>query len=518
MKRNLSLVVLLLLFWVATSSWAAVTGKITGTITDAQSENAIVGVTISVEGTSLGGITDANGRYTILNVPVNTYVLKISSVGYSTLEVANVAVSADLATYQSHAMTPTTTELDETIRVVAENPLVIKDKVSSINIIKRDEILAMPTRGFEELVSLQNSVVRINPNITTQPRGGRESINSAELNLRGGRPSEVAYYVDGFSQQDPLSGTSTANISNNAIKEVTVISGGFPAEYGHVSSGIVNVISNSGTDEYHGTVEVVTDNYFEDLHKVFDQNYYSVDFGGPIPGLEKGHFFASGERRWLKDRNPTSLDGFSVLPYNSLSGWSYQGKIDYEFGPNTKLLLGANGSVDEWREYLHTYSFNIDHTPYYKDENLGINGKITHTFNENTFANISGTFYETKRFRGDGVHRDDLYAYGRPDGNPRFDRTNLFWQNDTTGTVGETVDIVTDGVVRTYITGGDEGHVFDDYYKRSSSYIGFKGDITSQVHDMHTVKLGFDYERHTLRYYRALFPVESYNGLDHYIF
>ena len=514
MKRNLGLVVLLLLFWVATSSWAAVTGKITGVMTDAQTEKPIVGVTISVEGTSLGAITDADGRYTILNVPVNTYVLKISSVGYSTLEVANVAVSADLATYQSHSLTPTTTELSETIRVTAETPLVIKDKVASINIIKRDEILAMPTRGFEELVSLQNSVVRINPNITTQPRGGRESINSAELNIRGGRPSEVAYYVDGFSQQDPLSGTSTANISNNAIKEVTVISGGFPAEYGHVSSGIVNVISNSGSDEYHGTVELVTDNYFEDLHKVFDQNYYSADFGGPIPGLEKGHFFVSGERRYLKDRNPTSLDGFYVLPNNSLDGWSYQGKLDYEFGPNTKLLLGANGSVDEWREYLHSYAFNIEHTPYYKDENLGVNGKITHTFNENTFANISGAFYQTKRFRGDGVHKEDLYAYGRPGGNPRFDRTNLFWQNDTSGTAITTDTLTTDGVVRTYITGGDEGHVYDDYYKRNSWYVGFKGDITSQIHDMHTVKFGFDYERHTLRYYRALFPVESYNGID----
>ncbi len=514
MKRNLSLVAILLLFWFATSSWAGVTGKITGMITDAQTEKPIVGVTVSVDGTDLGAITDANGRYTILNVPVNTFILKISSVGYTSLEVGNVSVSAELATYQSHAMEPATTELDKVIRVTAETPLVIRDKVASISIVKRDEILAMPTRGFEQLVGLQNSVVRINPNVTTRARGGRESINSSELNLRGGRPSEVAYYVDGFSQQDPLSGTSTANISNNAIKEVTVISGGFPAEYGHVASGIVNVISNAGSDEYHGNVEVVTDNYLDDLHKVFDENYYSADFGGPIPGLKEGHFFLSGERRWKKDRNPSSLDGYAPMPSNSLSGWSYQGKLDYSFGPNTKLYLGANGSVDEWREYLHSYRLNYTHSPYYKDENLGMNGKITHTFNENTFMNLSGTYYITERFRGDGVHREDLYAYGRPGGNPRFENTNLFWNYDIDTTEVTTDTLTTDGVVRTYITGGDEGHVYDDFYRRKSEYFGIKGDINSQVHDMHTVKFGFDYQRHTLRYYRALFPTESYNGLD----
>lgn len=524
MNRHVKLAAAVLLCCMAAVSWAATTGKITGVIADAQTAQPIVGVTVSVMGTNLGAISDQDGRYNILNVPVGTYTLMVSSVGYSSVQVDSVAVSADLAAYQDLTMSPSTTELTETIRVTAKSPLVLKDKIGSITIVKREDLLALPTRGFEQLVGLQNSVVRVNPNISTLPRGGRESVNTGELNMRGGRPSEVAYYVDGFSQQDPLSGNSTANISNNAIKEVTVIAGGFPAEYGNVASGIVNVISNMGSDEYHGNLEVVTDNFASGVKSVYDQNYYSGDFGGPIPGLKKGHFFFSGERRWMADRSPSAITDMlpgepTRLPSNSLDGWSYQGKLDYNFGPNTRLFIGANGSIDKWREYLHTYLFNNEHTPYYEDENLGAHGKLTHTFDANTFMNLSASYYVTKRFRGDGVHKDDLWAYGRPEGNTRFDVTNLYWQGDSLGTPKDStvvVDVVNDGdtTAMTFVGRGNEGHVYDDYYKRESSYIGFKGDITRQMYNIHTVKAGFEFQRHSLRYYRALFPVDVFNGLD----
>jgi len=531
MRTKLLLTITLLGCLVAGSVWSAVTSRITGVVTNGETNQPIPGATVSVVGTTLGAVSDENGKYTILNVPVDVYTLRFSSIGYRTLEVSNVSVSAELASFQDHTLEPATEALNEVIKVVAETPMIIKDKVSSISVIKRDELLAMPTRGFEEVVGIQTGVVRVKPNLGPRGlRGQRESTNAPELDVRGGRPSEVAYYVDGYSQQDPLSGNSTANISNNAIKEVSVIAGGFPVEYGHVSSGIVNVVTNSGGSDYHGNAEVVTDNWADGgFKRTYDQNFYTFDLSGPIPGVKKAFFFGSVERRYEGDRAPSAvtedvLPGKPArLPGNSLDGWSYQGKLDYKLTNNVQLALSGNGSIDKWREYLHSYLYNIAHTPYYEDENLGLNAKLTHTLNAKTFYTVSGSYFSTERFRGDGVHRKDIWAYGRPSGNPANDNETLFrlWDNYKIDSLGNQIitptDYITDtvdGVVRTFIGPGDESHVYDDYLKRKSAYWGFKGQITSEVTSEHTIKGGFEFNRHTLRFYEHFFPVNVWNGVS----
>jgi outer membrane receptor protein involved in Fe transport len=143
---------------------------------------------------------------------------------------------------------------------------------------------------------------------------------------------------------------------------------------------------------------------------------------------------------------------------------------------------------------------------------------------------LSGSYFSTERFRGDGVHRKDIWAYGRPSGNPANDNTNLFraWddmnidsvtgaqivtptQTDTVRVYMSSTDTV--GELRTFIVGGDESHVYDDYFKRKSSYFGFKGQITSELNTTHTVKSGFEFNRHTLRLYQHYFPVNVWQGV-----
>ena len=543
MKKKLILSTLVLLCFVSGSVLGSVVGKIVGTVTDAETNEPMVGVTVTVQGTSMGAMTDVEGNYVIMNVPVGTYVLALSTVGYATVEIENVQVSADLASYHDQVMSSRAADLGTTIKVVAERPLIMKDKTTTVDIVEREQLLAMPVRGFEQVVGIQNSVVRMNAGSFGQRQRGQRSAqaNSQELNLRGGRPSEVAYYVDGFSQQDPLTGVSTANINNNAIKEISVTSGAFSAEYGHVASGVVNVITNSGSSEYHGNVEVVTDNVLKDN---FDHNYYSADFGGPIPGMEKGTFFLSGERRYLRDRTPSSKteemhtvqgapfgldtlyeDNPQRLPSNSLSGWSYQGKMDYAFNPNVKLSLSGNGSVDYWREYRQEWALNSDHAPRYEDKNLGLNAKITHTLSAETFYNFSTSYFKTERTRGDGIVFGEYDAYERfyewDDGevddvvNPEFDDYSLFWTPEETITVVANPDTAfvdtTIGGVDTTLTvitvdsvELDESSYYAGYLHQISSYVGFKGDINHQLDDNNTIKAGFDFQRHTLRFFQNL--------------
>ena len=549
--KFLTLLISVLAMLCAGSVFGGVTGKITGEMTDAETGEPMIGVTVAVQGTNLGAITDLDGMYNILNVPVGTYTLVISAIGYATVEVSNVHVSADLATYQSRAMSSKAADLGTTIKVTAEALMVIKDKVASVQIIRSDELLAMPIRGFEEAVAVQSGVVASIQTFRGGNRSNREATNGPELFIRGGRPSEVAYYVDGFSQQDPLTGTSTGNISNNAIKEVTVISGGFPVEYGHVTSGIVNVITQSGGDKLSGTAEVVTD-------QKYDQNWYSATLGGPIPGLEKGHFYGSIERRYMDDRRPSAITSDVLpgspdrLPNNWLSGWSYTGKLDYDLTPNMKIALGGNASIDRWSRYQHSRLFENEHNAYYDDKNHGLNLKLTHTLNAKTFYNLSGSYFVTERFSGDGMHREDIWDYGRPNGNPTADNEKLFrkwddWFSDIQvfdsidPSSGDSVfyDSVTTRMrdtIATYVitdTGtvngtpwadtteynffiNDEGQVYDDYVKRKSEYIGFAGDITSELSREHTVKAGFEFHRHTLRFYNHLRPIMVWQGIHSY--
>lgn len=555
MKPKVFIVVCFIACLMAAPIWAGVTGAITGTVVDSQTKEPLPGVSVSIAGTTMGAKTDLEGRYIVLNVPVGSYTLVFSSVGYSRMEISDVRVSADLATFQNREMEQETTETGRVITVTAERPMVIKDRTTSVSIIDREELLAMPTRGFEQVVGIQNSVVRMNSNVDVRQRGGREasSATAPEINLRGGRPSEVAYYVDGFSQQDPLSGISTANINNNAIKEVSVTSGAFSAEYGHVASGIVNVTTNSGTGEYHGNVELVSDNISSVFgYDSYDQNWYSGDIGGPVPGVEGAYFFFSGERRFLGDRSPSILTGevfeeFGLdnlyeepqrLPNNHLSGWSYQGKIDFDITSNLKLTLNGNGSIDKWQEYRHNYnnpdfSEQVTHSPKYDDRNQGLNAKITHTLSPETFYNLSASYFRTERHRMDGVFFDDYSAYYQTIDlsltdtagivqvfsdlevpHPEWDYHNLYREPDSIyysdlvnfeqNGIDDTMDALIDVV---------DGRWFN-FYRRKATYLQAKGDITHQAGTYHTLKFGFDFQRHTLRYFQNLNANQSQDTAD----
>ncbi len=476
-----------LLLSLTSTLFAGVTGKVTGVITDAATKEPLIGASVSLVGTSMGAVTDEKGRYTISNVPVGTYTLRITTVGYAAVEVANVSVSADLASYHDQSMSSETTDLGKTITVRAENPIIVKDKTASISLVRKDALKSMPVRGFDQVVAIQNSVVRVRSFSNRNTRGDREQVNGSELNLRGGRPSEVAYLVDGFSTNDPLTGVTTTRIGNNAIEEVQIIAGGFPAEYGHVASGIVNTVTRSGGDKLEVNFDVQSDNYSKE--NSFGQNWYSMDVGGPIPGLEKSHFFAAIETRDHGDRNPSwitkndlsTLGGSDFsgwrLPYNTESGYAITGKLDFGITPTMKLQLTGNGSRDEWRSYQHQYFFNQAHIPYFDDKTLGINAKLTHSPSAKTYYHVSVSLNNIERFRGDGVFRKDLNRYANQSTTQEI--FSLFW---------------------------DTNSIWDDYLKRNSSYVGFAGQINSEVNEYHTLRGGFEFQRHTLRYYQHLFP------------
>lgn len=487
---------------------AGTTGKLSGKVRNEKKE-PLAGVNIRIEGQRLGALSDENGDYFIIGVPGGAHLVRANLLGHAPFVAENVAVTPDFTTELNIELKTEAVQMDE-VRVESTRPLLQKDATSTTRFISAEQIARLPTRGYKEAAAQQSGIVSFQRQID------RESSNGPTLIIRGGRPNETAYFVDGFSQQDPLTGNSTTSINNAAIQEVVVLNGGFTAEYGRIMSGVVNVITREGTSKYSGSLEAITDNlggFGKDLlgAKIYDNNVYDGSIGGPlVPNRDWGSFYYSGQRRWQADRAPKS-NYDDPLPSNGLAGWTHQGKVTIPLGGPLDLKMGGLWSDDDWQEYANTYRFNLAHSPRYEDRNRSFTTSLNHTLNASSFYNVGFSWFTTERKRGDGVYFDDIARYGEF---PQADlRTDIpwFWPG-LSGTPG---DALGDSLASSALATGGSGHVFDDYLRRKSTYSSFKGDYTNQWNQFHQIKLGGQADWHNLRFYNHYFPVNfATNKID----
>lgn len=150
----------------------------------------------------------------------------------------------DQTTTMDFKLKPQSMTTDEVV-VTANTPLIQKDLTSSISVVGRDEIELLPVGNFTDLLSLQAGVVG----------------SGSNLHIRGGRSNEVAYMIDGIYVTDPLLGGLATQINNDAIQEMSLLSGTFNAEYGNALSGIVNIVTRDGSDKFSGKFELRTSNF-----------------------------------------------------------------------------------------------------------------------------------------------------------------------------------------------------------------------------------------------------------------
>jgi len=221
--------------------WAGTTGKITGRVVDAQTGEPLVGANVVVEGTRLGAATDLDGYYLILNVPPGNYTLTISYVGYQTKKIQGVVVEADRTSEVNVELSPTlvqteVVEVIETRITQAMRP----DVTQSLDMVKMEDVKTQAVQSIEDVVGQQAGVV-IDP--------------TGNIHVRGSRPGEVVYVVDGAAVMDPYARTSDIEIPLSAIQEASFSKGGFGAEYGNAASAVFNIVTREGRERYEGSVE-----------------------------------------------------------------------------------------------------------------------------------------------------------------------------------------------------------------------------------------------------------------------
>jgi hypothetical protein len=217
--------------------WAGTTGKISGRVIDA-AQKPVPWVQVLVPAQRLSANTNAEGEYTILNVPPGTYEVIFRHVSYKQLTVRDVLVTADQAARTDATLVEATVATLEEIVVTAKRPPVDLNLTSSQTTVTREEIEQLPVQQLDDLVNLQAGVV--------------------EGHFRGGRLGEVQYQVDGISVNNAFDNKNAFTLDRSLLQEVQVISGTFDAEYGQAMSGVVNAVLRQGTDKFQWSAEGYT--------------------------------------------------------------------------------------------------------------------------------------------------------------------------------------------------------------------------------------------------------------------
>jgi hypothetical protein len=394
--------------------YAGTVGKISGRVYDAEKNAPLIGADVCITELEMGGATDPDGFFFVLNIPPGTYDVEASMIGYRPEVKRSVRVFADRTTYVDFQLNQTVIEIDKPVVVVAEKPIIEIDMTSKEVRITREQFDITPVDEPTEALALQGGVI-------TDAAG--------ELHVRGGRSGELAYYVEGIEVSNALLGSAPV-LNKNLISEMSLLSGTFNAEYGNIMSGVVNIITPEGGSKISTNVEYTSfmfnpspyrkkdwindlNDTLYDVHRIMRDTLSPSDTTtiseyevpelremrdlpflgeinasaeGPIPGDRATRFFIAG--------NYSNEE--SYLPFGYDLSRSVNAKLTRRFATNLKILIDAQYIDDESQNYNHLYKYLYENYLVNRKKSLrGIVG-INHAPSTNFFYNVRFGYIEDK--------------------------------------------------------------------------------------------------------------------------
>ena len=477
-------------------------------------------------------VSTDNGEYRITGVPAGAYELSATAAGFKT-EVRSgivVTVGADVGVNLSL----TVGAISEKVEVTGEAAQVDTSSSALGGFVNSTTIRELPLNGRDwlQLALLQPGAL-FNTGQTQTDSGRAQKGNGLAISISGGRATDNAFRIDGLVVNDYANagpGSSLhVNMGVDAIREFSVLTNNYSAEYGRGSGGVINAITKSGTNEFHGSAYGFVRNSAFDARNFYDgrdiapfrRAQYGGAAGGPIK-KDKTFFFANYEKLGeLKDLSNvfttlsanahnglvcansacTSTTQLTVapsvkpyltiypLPNGAVTGNTGQfqfpnprhgeenyvfGKIDHYFSPSTTL----NGS------------YAYDNTSLSVLDNFALKSVISPSRRQNGVLNLqhvfSPTLISTTRF---GISR--TFAYNNQDSNPTIpqltDKSLGFYPGLNVG------DFAVSGVSGTFCgMGGCFGTSGLNLFGNTDPQ--FSEDL-SWTKGRHTLKVGFGFER-----------------------
>jgi len=316
-------------------------GKLRGKVTDKESGEALIGANVTVEGSNLGAATDVNGEYVILSVPPGIYTVKVTYIGYSPVTVSNVTVNASLTTSLPLAMSSSAVQVQGVV-IVAERPLIQRNTTNTIRIQSQEDVQVLPFRGVQNIVAMAAGVVQ----------------QAGNLYVRGGRDGEVAYYVDGANVTDPSSMNEMVSLIREALQEVQLQSGGFTAEFGGATSGIIRSSMRSGGSQLKMSIDYLTDDFVKSGNMFLGttaRGYKNavVTMSGPV--MSGVRFFFADQYSYVRNGSARFIEPFSFeLTQDNLGA---PRKLGEAFPGPVQML--RNGSVNQNWNWNNTAQGNL---------------------------------------------------------------------------------------------------------------------------------------------------------------
>jgi len=375
---KISLSVFLLAIFTFTSVYADVTGKIAGRVVDAKTGEPLPGVNVIIIGTQMGAATDMNGYYFIVNVPVGKYSIKASMISYAPTEVSDVQVNVDLTTTVNFKITQQAIRM-QTLVVKAKRKMIIADATQTTRVVDASSMTKLPVATFQGVINRQAGVI--------------------SGHVRGGRTNETAYMVDGMSVQNPITGEQGATVGNTSIEQISMLTGGFNAEYGHAMSGVMNFVTKEGGRKFSGSLQVLSNSFLPNSISNKD-NKIEIGFGGPL-GVKEIRYYLSGDIRNVGDYNPH----FHIVPSYPIMNDSLAARYERNYLYRYDSILGETDSVkigdytipyegrrydaDYWQDYSYM-------SPHHGEETY--HGQIKLTFKLSKFKINLSSFITRDQF------------------------------------------------------------------------------------------------------------------------
>ncbi|MBB3227932.1 hypothetical protein FHW69_002564 [Luteibacter sp. Sphag1AF] len=354
--------------------------------------SAAPGDTIHIENAGTGFkrdlVTDSSGRYRAASLPIGVYNVSLIRNGTTVDSHNGVQTSISQGTDVSFAAGASASSASATTLGTVEVsgntlPAIDVSSVDSRTVLSSDQLQKLPIARTSI-----SSIALLAPGTVQAARGYGNA-----LSFGGSSASENAYYINGFQATNPLTGVSSRQLPYDAIDQEQVLIGGYGAEYGRSTGGVINVVSKRGTNEFKGDIQVLwspselaqqprdvrlrSGTLYEKGNAFALRNndnlQYSGSFSGPLI-KDKLFFFVAAD--WIKQTGdytgPTSV---SDDEHQSAKTRRWLGKIDWNITDNHILEFTGFGDNEQTDSTLYAYNYatgrgNFLGTQYTKNYNL----------------------------------------------------------------------------------------------------------------------------------------------------
>ena len=306
---------------------SAGTGSIQGSITDSTGaiiQNATVTATNVATQVKQIAITEGNGHYSLPNLAIGTYTLDVVAPGFEHYSQSKIVLEVGSSISVNVGMTVGRT--DQKVEVQASGLALQTEDASFKQTIDQQTVTEMPLNGRQ-----MTGLIALSGGSTPAPggdfTGSKYSYQVISVSIAGGMGNTTMWRLDGGTNNDYMANGNLPFPFPDAVSQFSVESTALSAQDGMHTGGLVNVVTRSGTNKYHGSAfEFIRNNYinasnfFSATKDTLHQNQFGGTFGGPI--LRDKLFAFAGYQRSVSNQSQAATQAFVPTAANLAGDWS----------------------------------------------------------------------------------------------------------------------------------------------------------------------------------------------------